>query len=106
MSDFQPIMFPSNTEQASAMREAARRFDGWAQDVSAFVSGVQAALQRDGEPVWKCRKADEFYALWNRDPAFGKNIPGYRDAYLSTAENLRRAAKALEEYDQKHGKGV
>lgn len=100
MSDFAPVDFPTVADHASALRISAKRFDQWADEVSGMVSGVQNTLARDGEPVWRCQKADEFYRLFNDDPAFGKNIPDLKAAYRDTADNMRRTARELEELAQ------
>lgn len=86
------MSYPNAAEEGRAKGEAAKLFEQWAEQVTAFVSEVSLGEE---EPLWTGPAADRFAAELYRDPGFSTAIRGLREAYLQTAHNLRKAERQL-----------
>jgi uncharacterized protein YukE len=93
MSDYPPVMFNTNLEEAAAKRGQASRFDGWAELAAALVSGI--SRDQDGRTVWTGPAADRWQEEFLGSSGIVKEVRKYPEAYHATARNLRATAKDL-----------
>lgn len=89
----EPVMYQSNADEAAAKKAYAAKFDGWAENAAALITGI--TRHQGGKDIWSGPAADNWEAEFNGAGGITKEIKKYPEAYRTTAKNMRETAQKL-----------
>lgn len=89
----EPVMFNTSADEAAAKRQYAAKFDAWAENAAALVTGI--TRQQGGNDIWSGPAADSWETEFNGPSGITREIKKYPEAYHTTAKNMRESAETL-----------